>query len=367
MRDVPALAKENGRTLEEEARRVRYEFFEEIMAHEEIPLLVTAHQADDQLETMLFRLCRGTGIRGLCGIPAVRTFGIGYAVRPLLEVTSREIRAYCAENALEYVTDSTNFDTTYARNRIRAEVIPVLETLYEEPQKRASALAHELCGLVNVIRLIATEFLEQNGEGGLSCEKLAEQDPFLQKQILCVWLEKNGISSGRVHLKALTDLIGGENGKSCSFPGGKRIVKYGGKLIPEGVTEPVAAYRLPVSPGEIRVPGTAWGFSVEKLTAETVKLHTFTTKTRDQFSLPSDMIEYAFIKPMKEGDKIFTRGAHHAVRRLYREAGITPAERISRPMLCVEDRIVWIPGIAAMDGIGREPREGDWFLSFRQE
>ena len=71
--DVPAQAKEHGRGLEEEARRVRYDFFSRLMKQKGIPLLVTAHQADDLLETMLFRFARGTGGGGLCGMTAVRS------------------------------------------------------------------------------------------------------------------------------------------------------------------------------------------------------------------------------------------------------------------------------------------------------
>ena len=366
VRDVPALAKEHHTTVEEEARRVRYEFFEMIMERERIPLLVTAHQADDQLETMLFRLCRGTGMRGLCGIPAIRRFGIGYAVRPMLEITSREIRAYCAENGLEYMTDSTNADTAYARNRIRAEVVPILEKLYDDPQKRAAALARELCETEDYFREQETFFLRQNGGGGLSCKLLASLHPVLQKRILSAWLAGSGITPERVHLDALEGLIGAENGKSSSMPGGKRVVRHRGRLWLKENAEPVS-YRLPAVPGEIGVPGTNWIFSVGQLTAETVKIYKNSTKNRNRFSLPSAMIERAYLRPMGDGDQIMTRGAHHAVRRLYREAGIPPAERTSRPMLCDEEGILWIPGIAARDGVGTEPREGDFLFSFRQK
>ena len=103
--DVPALAEQHGTGLEEEARRVRYDFFADLMKREGIPLLVTAHHADDNLETMLFRLCRGSGLRGLCGIPPVRRFGDGFLVRPMLAsgLGREEIERYAAEKHLSYV------------------------------------------------------------------------------------------------------------------------------------------------------------------------------------------------------------------------------------------------------------------------
>ena len=366
VRDVPALAKEHRTTLEEEARRVRYEFFTEIMEREQIPLLVTAHQADDQLETMLFRLCRGTGIRGLGGIPAVRRFGIGYAVRPMLELSGREIRAYCAEKGLDFVTDSTNADTAYARNLIRAEVVPILEKLYDEPQKRAAALAQELCETEAYFREQEEKFLRQNGNDGLQCELLASLHPVLQKKILFAWLAECGVTPERVHLDALVRLLNAGNGASCSVPGGKQVVRHRGRLHIEENADPVS-YRLPVSPGEIDVPGTPWRISVERLNAETIKNHAFTTQNRQIFSLPSAMIESAYLRPIEDGDQIYTRGAHHAVRRLYREAGIPPTERLCRPMLCQGREILWIPGIAARDGLGRDPKSGDFLLSFQQK
>ena len=141
--DVPTLAKERGQSLEEAAREVRYAFFTDLMREREIPLLLTAHHADDHLETVLFRLSRGTGLSGLCGIAPIRSFGEGYLVRPLLGFTKKEILQYCKEQGLDFVTDSTNADTTYARNRIRADVLPVMEDLYADVSHRAVRMSVE--------------------------------------------------------------------------------------------------------------------------------------------------------------------------------------------------------------------------------
>jgi tRNA(Ile)-lysidine synthase len=123
--DVPTLAAESGEGLETVARRVRYEFFQRTMAERNIPVLMTAHHADDNLETVLERLLRGTGTRGMGGIPPIRTmasdsrFPVTALYRPLLEMTRREILAACEEMELEYVTDSTNLEDGCIRNRIR--------------------------------------------------------------------------------------------------------------------------------------------------------------------------------------------------------------------------------------------------------
>ena len=93
--DVPALAEASGDGLETAARDARYRVFEAVMRERGIPLLATAHHADDNAETVLFRLCRGTGLRGLCGIPACRQLGDGWVTRPLLPFTKEELLSYC--------------------------------------------------------------------------------------------------------------------------------------------------------------------------------------------------------------------------------------------------------------------------------
>lgn len=130
--DVPG-EKRPGESLETAARRVRYAYFEDLMQKGRIPVLALAHHADDNLETVLFRLCRGTGLRGLCGIPPVRPFGCGTLIRPLIGVTKAEILRYCNERGLSFVTDSTNGETDAARNRIRNNVLPALAEVAGDP------------------------------------------------------------------------------------------------------------------------------------------------------------------------------------------------------------------------------------------
>lgn len=144
--DVPAMRRQ-GESLETAARRVRYGYFAAVMGEQDYPLLAVAHNADDNLETVLFRLCRGTGLRGLCGIPPVRAFGSGYLVRPLLGVSREEILRYLWERELSYVTDSTNEETDAARNRLRLTVIPALRAATGDP----------VAGVTRMTRLLAAD------------------------------------------------------------------------------------------------------------------------------------------------------------------------------------------------------------------
>ena len=115
-----------GSNLQEEARKGRYRFAEELAAERGLSTIATGHTADDVAETVLLNLARGAGTRGLSGIPPVR----GHLARPLIQMRRREVLRYLEDLGQPFRTDSTNLVPKYARNRIRLEVLPVLEELY---------------------------------------------------------------------------------------------------------------------------------------------------------------------------------------------------------------------------------------------
>lgn len=117
-------------SVEQAARRIRYEFFEESLRKCGSRVLATAHTASDNTETVLFNLTRGTGISGLCGIPPVRALGEEFRViRPLLYCTRLEVEEYLAGLGQSFVTDRTNLSEDYSRNRIRLNVVSELEKI----------------------------------------------------------------------------------------------------------------------------------------------------------------------------------------------------------------------------------------------
>ena len=119
--DVASIADKNKISLELAARNARYEVFDTIQCD----ALATAHNADDNFETFLFRMTRKTGLSGLCGIPVRR----GKYIRPLLYCSRTEVEDFCRENEVPYVTDSTNLSDDFTRNKLRHSVVPIMKTL----------------------------------------------------------------------------------------------------------------------------------------------------------------------------------------------------------------------------------------------
>jgi len=136
--DVKQLAKQERMTLEEAGRTARYRFFEELRQHYHAVAVAVAHHADDQAETFLLRLLRGAGTTGLAAMAPITQARI---IRPLLELTRQELRVYLAEKQLAFREDSSNADHSYLRNRIRHELLPLLQDYNPAISQRLTATA----------------------------------------------------------------------------------------------------------------------------------------------------------------------------------------------------------------------------------
>ncbi len=164
-RDVPALAAERRISVEEAGRIARYEALEALARERGCNKVVTAHHADDQVETVLLHLLRGTGLDGLRGMPERRPLspksGAPELVRPLLGVWRHELEAYCREHGLEPRHDWTNDDLRYRRNRLRQEVIPLLQSLAPAVKQHLLQLAQQARDEVAVLEPLAADLLHQ--------------------------------------------------------------------------------------------------------------------------------------------------------------------------------------------------------------
>jgi tRNA(Ile)-lysidine synthase len=198
--DVPAYAGEHRLNLEEAARAARYQFFDLAARGEHCTYVTVAHTADDQVETVLHHLFRGTGLAGLRGMRAVRPLAEGLTlVRPLLRIPRTQIEAWLGGIGQDYRTDITNADTSRTRSRIRHSVLPALEREFG-PQVRESLLrlANQADELQTVIEDLSSSVLkrcvedETNDLVRLSADMLSGQPRHLVREVFVeLWKRKN--------------------------------------------------------------------------------------------------------------------------------------------------------------------------------
>jgi len=334
--DVRAAAKANGWTVEEAARRLRYAFLEETAEKIGAEKIATAHQAEDQTETVLMHLVRGTGPEGLCGIPAVR----GKLIRPLLRTSRREIEAYLEENGIPHVEDETNQDTALTRNRIRRLVIPQLEeinpALGEAVERTAAIMRRES----DFLDSLAAPYLSD----GLSlpCAGLLSAPEALQPRILRLWIDRLPVGKKDFtarHLALLLTLArDGKDGSTLDLPQGVRVRRDGGALVPE----PRAAAEVPET---VLLPGeNHWG----KYTISRGKTAPNFCEKRDTILLNCGKMNSCIsVRSWQSGDRLFLPGARggRSLKRLFADAGIAGAKRDTTPVICVDGRAAAVPGI----------------------
>lgn len=123
--DTKKIAEEKGVSIEMAARELRYNWFEQLMNEQQLTAVVTGHHGDDSIETFFLNLLRGTGVKGLSGMQ----YRNGQVVRPLLDWSRQDVEQYCATKNISFRTDSTNSDTRFLRNKIRHEIIPLMESI----------------------------------------------------------------------------------------------------------------------------------------------------------------------------------------------------------------------------------------------
>jgi tRNA(Ile)-lysidine synthase len=245
--DVRRAAKERGQSIEEAARELRYEFLRRAAEEAGSALVATGHHSDDQAETVLMNFLRGSGLRGLAGMPIRRPIAPGSAValiRPLLEIDRADILDYLRARDLTWVEDETNRSTAMRRNRVRHKLLPLLEREYAPGLRRRLASAAEQ--LAAVQELLAGRAaaawdgaVASAGAGSVEfrADALRHEGRAVTGELFLAALERLGAGRRDVtaaHLAAGWELV--ENpagGRTVEFPGGVRVRRRGGKICME--------------------------------------------------------------------------------------------------------------------------------------
>lgn len=227
--------------FEQAARTARYRFLEETAARLGARYIVTGHTADDQAETILHRILRGTGLAGLAGIPATRAISpLTTIVRPLLGVRRAEVLAYLAEIGQPFREDTTNADPRFTRNRLRHELLPMLTQEYNpqvvEALLRVGSQAAEAREVIDELaEKLARQVVSVESPQCVvvSCDVLGRISPYLVREMLIsTWRDQGWPEQAMTHEKwqELAALVAGDVDSQQTFPGRIRTARQGGEL-----------------------------------------------------------------------------------------------------------------------------------------
>jgi tRNA(Ile)-lysidine synthase len=367
--DAPNFAREHKASLETAARELRHRWFALLVGNRNVDKIATAHTLDDQAETVLMRMIRGTGARGLAGIFPVQEEK--QLIRPLLGVSRREVESYLHTIDQVWREDSSNRDPSHTRNRIRHELIPLLERdfnpsirqtlagLAEVARGEAEYWSHEVFSLLP--RLVRPGKPSRSGRttSGEASDVLAlnlavfKTLPLaLKRQALHELAGKFGASLELKHIQQLTEMTGEDQGAGrLALPNGLMAVRTFRELQFSLIAEASAvdySYLLPV-PGEIAIPELGAIVRAQVMPAGARRTQTCNHDSLlDRARLASQLT----VRNWREGDRFFP--AHTRAPKKLKELlqpdrlgqRLTLAQRKSWPIVESAGRIVWVRGFA---------------------
>ena len=296
------VAGEKG--LEAAARDARYAFLQTLPGK-----IATAHTADDNAETVLMHLIRGTGLKGLGGIAPRRNS----LIRPMLNVTRAEVEAFLEEYAVNHITDSSNETDAFLRNRIRHKVMPLL---HEENPRFAENLSATALRLRQDEQALADLSRMEQPE----VDKLRAMSPAVRTRALESFLKENGVREPEAaHIQLLESLVFSKNPSAkANFPGGITVGRNYGLLEVVPASQPLNS---------------------EILCCEATEI----VNTQDLFTVHP--VGEVFVRTRQSGDTIRLPGGTKSIKKLFIDRKIPAARRDQIPILCDDAGILGIPGI----------------------
>ena len=374
--DVGAHSRERRISMEHAARECRYAFLERVARDVGARWVALGHTADDQLETVLHHILRGTGIHGLAGMPPMRPIARDSDIaiaRPLLHRSRSELVDWLEHIAQTWQTDHTNLDTTYTRNRIRHRLIPALERAWHDIRADVVAFTREMRELDDLLAARATAWVDRNADDAVSVSDLAARDEPLLSYVIRDLIARTLGDLRRidaVHVRMIIDLaMTGHAGSSLDLPRGlvvsrhhdrmtfRRKNRTGAFLSPHAARvstthDALADATLPV-PGEV-----VWGgrrLRTELIGTEQVgPLHAFIAKLRQT---DPDGVEYLdfdklnpselYIRSRRPGDRLTPLGStgRRKLKDFFISRHVPRGERDLVPLICAGDKILVVVGL----------------------
>jgi tRNA(Ile)-lysidine synthase len=355
--ELPKIKSGRGKgNLEEMAREARRDYFAAVAGQRDIRKVALGHTRDDQAETFLMRLLRGSGRRGLSGMAPVTKLkeveGSPVLIRPLIESSRNEIENYLAAEKLEHRVDRTNRDTALLRNWIRLELLPQLrDRIDRRLDERLARIADVMRGEEMFLQELTLELLPQIAEKeDLLRAPLLEQPVGMQRRLIRLWLEKalgtlRGV--GFDHVEAILRLIsdGPPQGRAA-IPRGREAVRIYDALRIEKKTRARRAacysHALPLG-GKLVIPEAGLTMaSARGVFKAGSRPHDDLEAVFDLRALPQTLT----VRNFRNGDRFQPLGmqGHKKIKDLFIEKKVPLAVRATLPLLLAREEILWIPG-----------------------
>ena len=329
-----AVDRESGKGLEAAAREARYGALRDLLVPGE--WLLTAHHADDQLETVLLRMLRGTGIRGLRGIIGFGPFGAGWLGRPLLGFSREELRAEADSRSLTWLEDPSNVEPKHDRNYLRLRVLPALRARWPAVAQQAERLAEQASEAEQLLEAVAAEDARAlAAPWHVPRAALAALDHARQRNLLRHLLRGAGLDTPSARKldelrRALLDSHA-ESRARVRWPGGEgRVYREALHLLAPLPSASPSGYAAQIAAGE------TWVGPEGRLTLE---------RARDADGLPQSWLERGLTLRFRSGGERFRprgRDHHHSLKHLFQESGVVPWMRDRVPLLYHGDELAAI-------------------------
>ncbi|MRG27007.1 MULTISPECIES: tRNA lysidine(34) synthetase TilS [Laceyella] len=358
--NVGSLLEQKGGNKQAVARELRYDAFEEMARAWRMDAVATAHHADDQLETVLMRLVRGTGVAGLAGIEPIRAWRGFQLIRPLLTFTKQELERYCQDAGLPTRLDSSNLLPDYTRNRLRMEVVPLLEAFNPHVQKAVCTLSD----LVREEEKVWSELVEDalgkvllerdDASFTLDVSSFLHLPIALQRRVVKLILsylsqdDTFGVSLDAVE-KVRKLVADGSSSSMFHLPGGivaeREYEKVHMRKAERGEEHATQSGEIALSvPGTTCLPGFLG--KIEVLESD-VALHNVDLG-RNAVVFDRDHLPFPLcVRARQSGDRMTCLGmdGRKKLKKVLMEAKVPKRQRDRVPVVTAGDEIIWIPGV----------------------
>ena len=336
-----------GTSLEEAARQARYRLLAECAKKCGANKIATGHNQNDNAETLLLRLCRGTGLSGLCGIPPVREESGLFIIRPLIETPRNHIEVSLRNKNKPYRTDSTNFDRTFARNRVRRDILPAMEQINQKAAAHLAKTAEMLREDEALLESITADFKNKCVKHNkIHIPTLIKSPKAMQKRIIRAAINdvKGTVNISQTHIAQIENLLLGQTGKEVHLPGDLRVRREYDYLFLFIKTKPepdVFCFDIPINE-PVFIPPLGHYIQAKVVISCSKSLDNSTEICTKYFNY--DKINGTLkVRTRLPGDRInFAGVGSKKLKKEFSDRKIPKARRDSIPLLAVESDILWI-------------------------